>query len=67
MITGGSIIEENILFINNNHYRLYYCAYLTNQWVAYKTERKRIQFEFIYIKEVTLPNNYQVLSSGKEF
>lgn len=50
--------HENILFVNNNHYRLYYCAYLTNQWNRrQKDPGNRIpNLQIIYMKEVTQPD-----------
>jgi hypothetical protein len=59
--------HENILFANNNHYRLYYCAYLTNEWNRQQTDPdNRIpNLQIIYMKEVTLPH-YQESPPVKE-
>jgi hypothetical protein len=59
--------HENMLFVNNNHYRLYYCAYLTNQWNArQKDPGNRIpNLQIIYMKEVTKPD-YQPSPPIKE-
>jgi hypothetical protein len=59
--------HENILFVNNNHYRLYYCAYLTNEWNRrQKDPGERIpNLSIIYMKEVTQPA-YQVSPPVKE-
>jgi hypothetical protein len=59
--------HENILFVNNAHYRLYYCAYLTNQWNRrQKDPGKRIpNLQIIYMKEVTQPD-YKPATPVKE-
>jgi hypothetical protein len=59
--------HENMLFVNNHHYRLYYCAYLTNEWNRrQKDPENRIpNLQIIYMKEVTQPD-YQVVAPVKE-
>ncbi len=59
--------HENILFVNNNHYRLYYCAYLTNQWNKKQTSKDNLipNLKIIYMKQVSLPD-YQEATPKKE-
>jgi uncharacterized membrane protein YphA (DoxX/SURF4 family) len=59
--------HENILFVNNNHYRLYYCAYLTNEWNRRQSDPGNHipHLQIVYMKEVTQPD-YQVLTPVKE-
>jgi hypothetical protein len=59
--------HENILLVSNSYLRLYYCAYLTNQWNQRQTsDQNRIpQLQIIYMKEVSLPH-YRLSKPTKE-
>lgn len=49
--------HENILFVRNSHYRLYYCSYLLNKWNEQQgPEKKLARLSIIYMKEVNLPD-----------
>ena len=50
--------HENMLLAQNNHLRLYYCAYLTHTWNKQQTspENRIPNLQIIYVKEVSLPD-----------
>lgn len=47
---------ENILFVFNSHYRLYYCGYILKKWNRNNPEKKIHHLEVIYMKTPSLPN-----------
>jgi hypothetical protein len=59
--------HENMLMAHNDHFRLYYCAYLTNRWNNQQTSPgNRIpNLKIIYVKEVSLPD-YKVAPPLRE-
>jgi len=59
--------HENMLLVRNNHFRIYYCAYLTNQWnkKQRQPDNRIPNLKIIYMKEVSLPD-YQVAPIKKE-
>lgn len=49
--------QENILFVNNNGYRPYYCQWLMREWNKdAPASLQIIKLNIIYMKEVTQPN-----------
>lgn len=49
--------QENILFVNNNGYRPYYCSWLLKEWNKTAPLHKQIlKLQIVYIKEVSKPN-----------
>jgi hypothetical protein len=55
------------LLVRNNHFRIYYCAYLTNQWnkKQRQPDNRIPNLKIIYMKEISLPD-YQVAPIKKE-
>ena len=49
--------SENILLVNNSHFRTYFNSYLLNSWNEAASQDKKVdKVQMIYMKEVSLPN-----------
>ncbi len=55
---------ENIIFVSNSHYRLYYCHYMMKQWNKEMPESESIrQLDVYYMKEISLPDYQQPVAT----
>lgn len=58
--------SENILFVSNSHFRLYYCHYLINNWNKNVPEGEEVKkLDVYYMKAVSLPD-YKEEGPSKE-